>query len=183
MHVAKAISSIFYTTYNFLLHLCLYVTYLFMIRFPLYLFVSLCPYVSAQIPDPFVRPSAFQLAYISLICHVCLLSSYINFDLTLLSLSVCAQLESSASQYFCLWKLLDSVICLHAPPETSLPHPSTSQLPCNLLDTHIPAYLRNTWTATEGWHSTRAEATVHTPRHIQKPTRPSLHAGQLRLDS
>ena len=39
---------------HFLSHLCLYVTYLFMIWFPLYPFVSPCPYVSASIPDPFV---------------------------------------------------------------------------------------------------------------------------------
>ena len=66
----------------FLSHLCLYVTYLFMIWFLLCLFVSLCPYVSALIPDPFVLPSSSRPAYISLICHVCLLSSYINFDST-----------------------------------------------------------------------------------------------------
>ena len=39
---------------HFLSHLCLYVTYLFMIQFPLYPFVSLCPYISTLIPDPFV---------------------------------------------------------------------------------------------------------------------------------
>ena len=65
---------------HFLLHLCLYVTYLFMIRFPLCPHVSPRLFVSASIPNPFVRPSSFRLAYISLVCHVCLLSSYINFD-------------------------------------------------------------------------------------------------------
>ena len=39
---------------HFLLHLCLYVTYLFMIWFPLCPFVSPYPYVSASIPDLFV---------------------------------------------------------------------------------------------------------------------------------
>ena len=51
-------------------------------------------------------------------------------------------IESSASQYFHLQKLLDSrnsVICLHAPPETFLPHSPTLQLPCDLWDVHIPA--------------------------------------------
>ena len=67
----------------FLLHLCLYVTYLFMSWFPLCPFVSLCPYVSASIPDPFVLPSSSRPTYISLICHVCLLSSYLDFDLTI----------------------------------------------------------------------------------------------------
>ena len=66
----------------FLSHLCLYVTYLFMIRFLLCPFVSPCPYVSTSIPDPFVRPSSFQPTYISLVCHVCLLSLYIDFDST-----------------------------------------------------------------------------------------------------
>ena len=64
----------------FLSHLCLYEAYLFMIRFPLCPHVSLCLSVSTSIPDPFVLPSSFRLAYISPVCHVCFLSSYINFD-------------------------------------------------------------------------------------------------------
>ena len=80
----------------FLSHLCLYVTYLFMFQFPLCPFVSPCPYVSASIPDLFALPSSSRPAYISLVCHVCLLSSYTQL---LLSISVCARLESSTSQY------------------------------------------------------------------------------------
>ena len=53
-----------------------------MIQFPLCLLVSPRPYVSTLIPDPFVLPLSSWPAYISLICHVCLLSSYINFNLT-----------------------------------------------------------------------------------------------------
>ena len=67
----------------FLSHLCLYVTYLFMIQFPLCPLVSPYPYVSTSIPDLFVLPPSSRPAYISLICHVCLLSSYINFNLTI----------------------------------------------------------------------------------------------------
>ena len=54
---------------------------------------------------------------------------------------------------------------------------STLQLPYDLLGAHIPAYIRNTWTMTEGWCSTQAEAIVHTPYHIRKPMRPNLHIG------
>ena len=53
-----------------------------MIQFLLCPFVSPCPYISASIPDLFVRPSSFQLTYISLVCHVCLLSLYIDFNST-----------------------------------------------------------------------------------------------------
>ena len=67
----------------FLSHLILYVTYLFIIRFPLCAFVSLCPYVSTSIPDPLVLPSSSRPTYISLVCHVCLLSLYINFNSTI----------------------------------------------------------------------------------------------------
>ena len=67
----------------FLSHLCLYEAYLFMIRFPLCPHVSPHPSISASIPDPFVLPSSFHLAYISPVCHVCFLSSYINFDSTI----------------------------------------------------------------------------------------------------
>ena len=67
---------------HFLLHLCLYVTYLFMIRFPLCPFVSPYPYVSTSILDLFIRPLSSRPAYISPICHVCFLSLYIDFDST-----------------------------------------------------------------------------------------------------
>ena len=67
----------------FLLHLCLYEAYLFMIRFLLCPHVSPRPSVSASIPEPFVQPSSFHLAYISPVCHVCFLSLYINFDSTI----------------------------------------------------------------------------------------------------
>ena len=67
----------------FLSHLCLYEAYLFMIQFLLCPHVSLRLSISASIPDLFVRPSSFCLAYISPVCHVCFLSSYINFDSTI----------------------------------------------------------------------------------------------------
>ena len=153
----------------FLSHLCLYVTYLFMIRFPLCPLVSPCPYVSAWIPDLFVWPSSFRPPYISPVCHVCLLSSYIDFDSTFYCHSLSARdlsLLPHSTSY--LWKLFDScnsVIRCCMLPETFPPHPSTLQLPCNSWNTHIPTYIWNTWTATEGWHSAQAEATVHTLSH------------------
>ena len=42
-------------------------------------------------------------------------------------------------------------------------YPLTLQLPYRLLGAHILAYIRNTWTATEGWRSTQAEAFVQNP--------------------
>ena len=64
-------------------HSCLYVTYLFMTHFPL------CPLIPhAHMFPPrylslFLLPSSSRPAYISLVCHVCLLSSYSNFDSTI----------------------------------------------------------------------------------------------------
>ena len=74
---------------------------------------------------------------------VCFFSLYINFDSTLLSPSV-RTTWVSALQYFCLRKLLDprdSAIHPPLPLETLPPYPSTLQLPCNSLDTHIPICL------------------------------------------
>ena len=89
--------------------------------------ISPCPYVSASIPDPFVQPSSFRLAYISPICHVCLLSSYIDFNSTLLSLSpsVCdlSLLPYSPSGFLKLFDSRNSVIRPRALPET-FPHSS-----------------------------------------------------------
>ena len=90
----------------FLLHLCLYVTYLFMIWFPLCLFVSLCPYIPALIPDWFVLPLSSWPAYISLVCHVCLLSSYIDFNLTI-TVNLCLHV----TWVFCLTVFLASGNC------------------------------------------------------------------------
>ena len=71
-----------------------------MIHFPL---CPLIPHAHTFPPwylSPFVLPSSSQPTYISLVCHVCLFSSYINFYSTLLSFSICMQLKSSTSQYF-----------------------------------------------------------------------------------
>ena len=77
-----------------------------------------------------------------------------------------------------LQKLFDShtsAIQLLTQPKTFPPHPPTLQLPCNPWDVHIPAYIQNTWTTTEGQCSAWAEAIVHTSHCIRKPTRPDLH--------
>ena len=83
-------------------------------------------------------------------------------------------LPHSISGFRKLFDSCTSAIRLHAQPETSPPHPLTLQLPCDPWDTHTPALIQNTWTATEGRRSTRAEAIVHTPCRIWKPTRPNL---------
>ena len=86
----------------FLSHLCLYVTYLFMIQFPLCPLVSPHPYVSASIPDPFVLPSSSRPAYISLISHVCLLSSYISLISHVCLLSSYIDFNSTITVNLCL---------------------------------------------------------------------------------
>ena len=151
-----------------------------MIWFPLCLFVSPYPYVSASIPDPFVWPLPFWLTYISLVCHVCFLSSYINFDLTstvtlclhatwVFHLTVLPPLETAW-----LLQLRYSSSCASG----NLPASSFNLAASLRLVGHAyTTYLWNTWTTTEGWHSAWAEATVHTPHRTRKPTRPSLRTG------
>ena len=123
-----------FTCICFLLHSCLYVTYLFMICF------LLCPLVprANMFPpwylSPFVLPSSSWPAYISLICHVCLLSSYINFDSTITVI-----LHLCATWVFCLTRFLVSGNCqlLYLCYLTSC---STGNLPATPTDSITPLW-------------------------------------------
>ena len=165
----------------FLSHLCLYVTYLFMIWFPLCPLIPCVHMFPPQYLSLFVLPLSFRPAYISLICHVCLLSSYINFDSTTIVI-----LYPCATWVFCLTVYPASGNCLtlvpllfdFMPNQKLFPwHPPTLWLPCNPWEAHTPTYIQNTWTVTESWHSARVEAIIHTPHHIRKLTRPDLRIG------
>ena len=64
----------------------------------------------------FVLPSSSWPTYISLVCHVCLLSSYINFDSTIIVI-----LHLRSTWVFCLSIFLASGNCLTLEPLLSCP--------------------------------------------------------------
>ena len=151
----------------FFLHLCLYVTYLFMIRFPLCPLIPHACTFPPQYLSPFVLPSSSWPAYISLVCPVCLFSSYINFDSTIIVI-----LRPRSTWVFHLTIFPASGNCLTLKPllfnftpnwKLFPQYPMTLWPPCNLWEVHTPAYIWNTWTMTEGQHSAWVEAIVHTP--------------------
>ena len=106
---------------------------------------------------PWVFPHIYKT------CKLCMFLQFIHWlQLSCLQLMFNLSITSFISSG--LWKLLNSqtstfrlCVCL----ETVF-H-GTFQL-YNFLSVHwkhtIPAYIQNTWTATEGWHSTWAEAPV-----------------------